>query len=380
MAPPFEYLLATTVEGEILDEVPFGTLTFTAGLNAPGGWSAGGLSVHHPTAALLLDEAAPWARAIYVVRGGVVHFGGPLIVPEADTEQGEVTAGGQGLLAYYRDGRRSVRGRLGMTYAGTVPKGNVAWSAVRTDRIAGDLIDHAHAYAGGALPLTVDVVDGTDFPTADVVLNGYERKGIGELLDELAAIEPGFAYFVTHAFDTSDPPRLVSTLHLRPNTGPVAGVGTVLELGRNATVAGLTIDGEPIANDVTAVGQGQGDAMLVEVVADGASMYPATDTPRLEAVLNLSDVKTRATLRTLAGGELALRKRAAKVLRLTVKEDADAQLGAFRPGDDVLVTGAWGAIDLAGLWRVLTLSATIDAESSATMTLELVPAYVFDPL
>lgn len=378
----FVYLLANTVDGVILDEVPFTDVTFTAGLNAPGGFTAGGLPVSHPLAELLVDDDTPWARSLYIARGNVVHFAGAIVTVEANTDNDAVGVGGQGLLGYYRDGRRSIRSRLGMTHATAVPKGDVSWVGERVDRIVGDLLDHAGAFAGGALPITLTVDgDAATLATTDVTLNGYERKGIGELLDELAGTEPGFAYWLTSGFDLGEsPPTLVNELHLRPNTGLLNEVPVVLELGRNATVANLTIDGDPLANDVTATGQGQGERMLTATASAPGSRYPATSAPLLELVVNLSDVKEADRLRSMANAELALRRRPAKVVKLTVREDLDVPLGAFKAGDDVVIDGTYGAIELAGRWRVLSAGATIDADHNLTIDVEAVPSATFDPL
>lgn len=381
----FRYYLVRTVTGEVLDEVPFTELSYTTALNAPGGYTGSGLPVTHHLAPLVFDDDVPWARSLFVVRGGLVHFGGPITTPTATVSEdgGDgVAVGGQGVLGYYRDGRRTLKGRGGMTYATTHPKGNIAWEAIRADRIIGDAFDHAAYQPGGALPLTV-VVDGSTsgFATPTIRHNGYERKGIGELLDDVAAIDPGLSYWTTHHFDTGDdPPTLASVLHLAANAGALRPVPVVLELGRNATAVDYAIDGEAEANDVAAIGQGQGERMLVAEVEAGGRMYPATDVPRLESVLALNDVKDRPTLYSMARNELALRLRAAKVLKLIVVEDDEVALGTFKAGDDVVVEGSWGAIDLGGRWRVLTLGATIDADHNVSLAVDLVPSSAFDPL
>jgi hypothetical protein len=373
------YLLANALTGAVIDEVPFSTFRFDEVLNRPGGWDAT-LGMRHAKA--IRGNFEPGATSVWAIEGSTVLFGGILWVVGAATGRDTVRVGGQGFLSLYRDGRRSIRSRLGMTHAtGPLPS-DVRWaSSVDLFDIVEDLFAHAAAIGGGAdLGLTVSKrgpgalgIAGVG-PNGDLELTTDERRPIGELLEQLSKATPGFDFGLSYAWASTN--VLVPTLELYyPRRGRITGY--VLDAGRNVAIVDWTRDAGTMTNYVEGFGAGEGDAMIRATSTDPSSLAPAGRFPLLEATVNAKPVVDRDYLRGLTAAELGRRNAGLETVKVRTLDSFDVPLGGFIAGDFVTLAATDGILELDGLWRIAGYTASFDSDGQAVADIDLAAAGIY---
>jgi hypothetical protein len=372
-----EYLVADLLTGTVRDEVPFSSFGYDDVLNRPGGWTAT-LPIRHPKARRSLLE--PGAVAVWVVDGDSVLNAGILweLGATIDENGGElVSLGGQGLLSAYREGRRTIRSRLGMTHAfGPLPS-DVRWDdATDPFEVVEDLFGHTAAIAGAAdlgIPIvrrgpgvsgyTGTTIDGTIELTTD------ERRSIYELLEELADVDGGIDFGLVYRWAGNN--LLAADLELYwPSRGRVTG--HVFEAGKNITILDWQVSASELANFVNGIGAGEGDSMLRVGALDGTNLYPAgLGYPLLESSVDAKQVTDSTILTDLAVGELKRTKTPRNTLKVELIDTEDVPLGSFVPGDFITVAATEGIYELDGLWRVAALHPDFDEDGKVTVTVDL---------
>jgi hypothetical protein len=200
---------------------------------------------------------------------------------------------------------------------------------------------------------------------------GWERRWVGEAIEQLAAVEGGFDFAIDVAYNTAGD----ITKTFRPDY-PRRGRSTsiVLELGTN--LRGLTeeIDATVQANQIDVIGAGDGPAMLIETVADSThlDLYPL-----LEDVLTYKDVNQTATL--IGHGNVALAARATplETVPTVTQSGPEIGLGSYITGDEVTVRGSDGYIDVEERSRIIEISVDVDDQGGESVGLNLQPASDF---
>lgn len=275
-------------------EVPFTSFSYTDVLSRPGSFQAT-LPLYHRLASF--DTLVAGGAVVYVERDGDLVWAGWLLSAEATAgpDDYEFRVSGPGLFDYWH--RRTVRSRQGMTEAtGTAPN-EVIWTAEDQFAIVDDLVDHAASIAGGAtIPL-----DGVRFRgpgaagvsgiTRSKTVYAYERKRIGQLVEEFAKQTDGFDFGIEYEWDSSGGgvpvPRQYLALYY-PQRG-LTTPSVTLEHGGNASLVRVVRDAGSLANPLTGVGAGNADAQLTVEATDPSYLAPAGPYPYVEGQVEYRD-------------------------------------------------------------------------------------------
>ena len=291
----------------------------------------------------------PGRTAIYVERDGVLVWGGILWTAKADIQSARVQIGGEGFWSYFR--HRYVRHT----------KNYVLWYQ---HQIARDLVNYAQAQAGGNIGLLVPDTIGSVGPRRDRTYHHYERKNVGEAVEQLAAVQDGFDFAIELGYDASG--DIVKTLDFDyPRRGRMTSI--VFELGTN--IEGLTqeIDATRQANLVDGIGSGEGDQMLVATASDLTLVPPY---PLLEEIITFKDVSEVATMAAKAQSALAAHKTPLERLpTLLAHASPDVGVGTFITGDTVRVRGEDGFFSVDELMRITNYQVVVDENGGETISI-----------
>lgn len=359
----YRYLVGDLVPSSgngIREEMPFSKVKYSHALNAPGGFTAS-IGHRHPKATRLnLD---PGRTAIHLERDGVIIWSGILWTARAGVKAGTLDVGGEGWWSYFR--RRRIRTGTG----GPSPSTATARIYTAQDQlfIARDLVNYAQGQSGGNIGVTV----GTELTTdnggvqrlRDRTFYAYERKPVGEAVEQLAAVQNGFDFAIDVAYDGTG--TIIKTLRFGyPRRGRVTDV--VWELGANLEDLTQAVDASRQANLVDALGAGDADAMLIATAADTSQIGPY---PLLEDTISLKDITVDATLQAHANSELRTRARPiATIPTLLARPTApDTTLGSFITGDSLTVRGADGWISVDERMRIMSWEVSVDENGKETV-------------
>lgn len=345
--PAYRYLvgdLAPASGNGLREEIPFSDVKYGDVLNRPGGFSAT-IPLRHPKATRAnLD---PGRTAIHVERDGNLRWSGILWAAQASVEAGTLSVAGQGWWSYFRgaDGQRGRLLRITKTY-----------TAVDQLAIARDLVNYAQAQAGGNLGIIVGAETGGTL--RDQTWYHYERKNIGTTIEQLAARQGGFDFAIETGYDAGGIIRKTFTLY-QPRRGRVTPL--IWELGVNLEGLAVGVDATKAANQLDALGNGEGDSMLIATVSDPSQL---ASYPLLEDVVALKDVSVPATLQGQAA--LRLAGEAEPVVSvgplLARQANPDTALGTFITGDSVKVRGQDGWINVDELMRIQAIEVSVDKD------------------
>ena len=337
--------LAPSSGNGLRDELPFSSVKFSHTLNAPGGFSAS-IGHRHPKATR--STLDPGRTAIHVERDGVIVWSGILWSARAGVQAGKLDVAGQGWWSYFR--RRLLK--VTKTY-----------TAQDQLAIARDLVNYAQGIAGGNIGVVVGAE--TSGVLRDRTWFHYERKNIGQAVEQLAAVEGGFDFGIDVAYDGTG--TIVKTLRFGyPRRGRITELRW--ELGANLEDLTEVVDAQTAANSIDAIGAGQGDAMLIATAADPGqlSVYPL-----LEDTLDLKDVSVQATLQAHADLELVNRRQPVVTLPTLLARPAspDTTVGGFMVGDSLTVNGTdgWVSVDHERM-RIQGYEISVDENGKETVS------------
>lgn len=277
--------------GVLLGDLPLGSVAWSQGFDGQGvrGTLRGRINLMQraSTGARLtagfLDGTRLARTVIWLYRDGVPLDG--FIVWQRPKRIGgrhlEINAAS--LLSYF--GRRTLNATK-------------SYTAVDQHDIARDLVTYMQAQTGG----NVGIVNTTTNDSGVVrdrlpIAFGYERKNIGELLEQLAAVEQGFEYAVDVAL-VADVPQATFRCSY-PKRGRTYGQTGML-LIRSGDNSGnlldydLDEDAVELVTTVHAIGAGEGTDMLLSTQSDTSLIDGGW--PLLEDVISLKDVSAKATL------------------------------------------------------------------------------------
>lgn len=340
-------LVADLMSGTIKDEIPFTTVEWSKMLCRPGGFGAT-IPVAHPKCTR--ENLSTSNTAVYVERDGEIVWGG--ILWTAAVTYGEaapmLTLGGEGFWSYFR--RRRIRRTL-------------AYAQQDQLAIARALVLYAMSEPGS---FTVGLDNQMSGVLRDRVYFGFERKPIGEAIEQLAAVIGGFDFEVSSAWVDG---RIVNTLQFYfPQQGSVTSVG--FDLG--ATVEGMTVteDGTGQATVLDGLGLGEGDSSLIATAEEPAG----GGFPRLEESVAWKDISNRGLLASYAAGRLAqLRRPSVRLSGVRLTVDAD-RVGV---GDTCRVTLDDGYFNFNEQYRVAETRTTVDQDGKETHSVTLLEPGAF---
>jgi hypothetical protein len=200
--------------------------------------------------------------------------------------------------------------------------------------------------------------------------------------DQTAAVTPGTGgvdYFIADQFVNGAPAH---TMHIvTPRSGRVgAASGLTLDLGR-ATDWSWPTDNIQTGNHVIVIGSGDGNNARV-ATADGVTPRGGLgQPPRLDLVLQYSQIKDQNQLQGIANGSARQFGQPITTPTVTVPYDyAPCALGTFSIGDDVTVwsePSIWFPLGLSEVWRIVAYEVTVPDEGVPLVTFTLNPPPVF---
>lgn len=342
----YEYVVADLKTRTPLDEVPLTNVRWSKVLNGPGALSAN-IQYQHPKATRSNFE--PGARALFVRRNGIVVWGGIIWTVRKEGGSPFLNIGAEGFWSYFR--RRTIRHTL-------------AFAGVDQFTIARDLVSYAQGLplsSGAVFPqpggdMGIDPGAGLSGRTRDRTYHSYERKNLGEAIEQLAAVQDGFDF----AVEVTEPTENDFELRLQLDH-PRRGRRTnfTFEVGANVELLAWELDATRAENRVDALGAGEGDGMLIATAQDTnlLAMYPL-----LDGVVAYKDVLVRATLTGHAVERLAALGRPLAVPKLVVRATPDSDIGAFIEGDEVLVRADDGFVKINGFYRIESFEVQVSEE------------------
>ncbi|MGH7895505.1 MAG: hypothetical protein ACREQL_12610 [Candidatus Binatia bacterium] len=229
--------------------------------------------------------------------------------------------------------------------------------------IVRDLVGYAQAQSGG----NIGVIVGTETSgrKRDRVYRAYERQNIGEAVERLAAVDDGFDFAVDVAYEAGTITKRLNLAY--PRRGRITPI--VFELGTNIEALAEDVDAGRQANQVDALGNGEGDSMLISTAADTSQLATY---PLLETVYSFKDVSVVANLADHAALALARTRRPVMTIPvlLAAQANPDAMLGTYIVGDSVTVRGSDGWISLDERMRIQAINVAVDGNGRETVGLQ----------
>jgi hypothetical protein len=311
--------------GARIAELPLTGLSFSSTLNGAGELSGVlPLPSGDPQLAAVYNDAVDEVRRQIVVErdGAVVWCGVVWASPYNDASQDRTVMAAE-TWSYYR--RRIIGTRR-------------IYRAADQFAIARQLITDAATATGGDIGVTVGTE--TSGVLRDRNYEVWERKNLGEAVEELADVIDGFDFGIDAAWSpTGD---LVKTFRLYyPRRGRRFGLtGHVFEVGRNNLISwDWPTDGTRYANRIINVGAGEAEATLSSV-RNNVGQLTALDAggpgyPLIEEVISNVDVVLRTTLNSQAEKALGMFSQPVVVPTIEVRSDFDPVFGSYDLGDAI---------------------------------------------
>lgn len=201
--------------------------------------------------------------------------------------------------------------------------------------IARTLLDDAHGVDGGDIGVTTGSQDSDR--RRDRTYEIFERKQLGEAVEQLAAVIDGFDFGIDPTYTPNG--DLVKTFNLEhPRRGvPAAQSNLVFEVGRNVIEWEWPTDGTRYANRVHNIGSGEGADTLLATRTAASQLVPVADGgpgfPMIEEVLSNVEVTRLSTLNDQAQAALNAYSVPVVLPRVVVRADSDPIFGTYRVGD-----------------------------------------------
>jgi hypothetical protein len=238
---------------------------------------------------------------------------------------------------------------------------------VATDQLAivKNLIDYTQGLTSGNMGIDTTPLATMTTVARDRTYFDYEKKKIGEAIEQLAEVRDGFDF------------RLVPRWTNGPNSRYVLDFEVIFPaLGRDTgytfdvvahDVTNVEVDLTRLAYRATAVGQGTGEDIPSVVLANDAQIVVNA---LVEDVVSVGDIIGTDTLSAHAQRRLDVGS--APLIYPNLVLDPSF-LGSFIPGDRVHLVGGTGALDIGGVYRVAEQSFTVPAEGPEVLALTLAP-------
>lgn len=340
----FDYLTRTVVT----ELAAVDSFTYTETLNKPGSWSA-----TIPLASTVGADDLYSSRAIFAFeRAEILRWAGPILTARVDLGAGTVALSGEGYMNYLR--RRVLYQTK--TYA-----------AVDQLLIAKDLIDYAQTHWGtpGDLGIVTTALTTITTQARDRTYWYYEKKLIGELIEQLAAVRGGFDFRLTPRWTNGPNSTMVLDFGV---TYPSFGRETGYVVDVNAhNLTAVDVDLTRLAYAVTASGQGTGEDIPSVSVSNPALIAVNAV---LEDAIAVGDVTGIPVLTDYANRRLDL---GSTPLIYPTFAFTATDIGTFIPGDQVIVVGSTGVLDIGGIYRIAEQAFDLPASGAESLKLTLAP-------
>lgn len=210
---------------------------------------------------------------------------------------------------------------------------------------------------------TPTVTDPVTYQKDAYKLNWYTNQDLSKDIDDLAAGTP-FDWHLKHFWsDEGDEADLFH--HIRIGYPKLGRTLSELRfvIGENIQVIPtIDRDGEEYANEVIVLGNGEGAAMI-----RGRAYRAHPGRMRRTVVVTDQALTTEAQCVARAESELAKRAQLEDITEIVLMDHPNAPTGSVQVGDDFLLEGDTGWIDMSVQVRVLSRSFSPDDDSSVSL-------------
>lgn len=357
----YRYLVADLLTDTLKEEMPFEDVQYGDVLNAPGSFSGKlPLSVMNANGFEKVTRANldPGRTALYVERDGVLVWGGIIWTAQADDSSFTLTIGAEGFWSYFR--RRMLRTSKVYTNADMLS-------------IPRDLVNYAQSVTGGNIGVTVGSETTGGMMTHTITYNAWDRKNIGQAIEELASMDAGFDFAIDVAYASGVRTKTLTFGYPKRGTR----LGYVLDLGSNIEGLSFSIDATKMANLVESLGSGDGPQMLIGFAADTSLLATY---PLLEDTVSDKDVTSVVMLQNHAKSALTAQRKPVEMLPTLVAHETDAlQPGSFRTGDEIEVRtqNAGGFLTVDSIFRVGAWNVNVDNNGKETTAFSFLSSEAF---
>lgn len=337
----YTYVVADVRTGIVKEEIPFSGVKWSRILNGAGGFSATIRSRHPKATKTNLDPARTF---LYVLRGDVVVWAG--IIWSVRQVDGVLNIAGLSIWSYFR--RRNIRHTL-------------TYTATNQLAIIRDILDYAQDQPGGDIGLVIGSETGG--PARDRTYPAYERKPVAEAIEQMADNIDGFDFSIETTLSGSTFTNTFVPWY--PRRGRRSN--NVWEVGVHCDVNDWELDGTKTANLMDALGEGDGDTMLIAAAADTALLETY---PLLEDTVSYRDISVPENLAAKANTWLTNRRLPIAAVDVSLKQTRDTQVGSFIEGDEVQVRGSDGWVELDSWYRVISFEVTVTDEGDESIAVK----------
>lgn len=280
----YRYLVADTLTGRPLDELPLQVSSFSQELNGGGGELTAELPLGDLGPIDWRSVTVPYKTSLFIVRDDTqVVWGGVINARPKGDDDTKATIQAEPLEAFLN--RRLIKTTL--TYG--------APTDVFT--IVAGIIGNIQAQTGGNLGITVNASPALSGTLQTISFPSYARAKAGEEIGRLADLGP-FDWWISHVRNIGTG-YFAPVLHLRAPQANVDLEPILAEYPGNVT--SYTWPETGAANSVTGMGKGDGASKLIYEAIDSAGKI-AEGYPLVEDILSLGeeDSFNRLTTRTQA--------------------------------------------------------------------------------
>ena len=347
MPAQFRALIATvTAPTVFIAELPITGLQYQTAINAPAT-----ATVEMPLDAPGAPTIAAGSTVLWIERNDALVFGGVIWAVAGDAGQNTATVSAGDFLTYLQ--RRTIRTTQTFTNADQLD-------------VARAIVDYANA-----VPDALNIIGTAGTNTSGVNISrtfpSWERKNVGAAIEQLADVNNGFDFVLELTYQGNTP--TVELVLTSPNTGNPTD--HVFDLQANIETLSFTADATQLATQVDALGSGEGPDKLVATATQASSAYALTQT-----TIAFSDIAGATLLGTHADRQLALRRAPITAVSAVIRPDVDPLPGTYAAGDIVELRAKRGLLDIAGDFRITTLS-TAFANNQERITATFAEAAAF---
>lgn len=343
----WRYIAQRILTGEFLDwEVPLNRTDMTWTLSGAGALRG---TVAPDVGALRTSTGSPlfeeWGTALYAEKDGEIRWGG--ILTSSKFKDGEWALECSGFATY----------PFGIPFLGTVSHTSI--EAAQAFRI---LWAHIQNQPDGYLGVQiVGGPTGYDIATKDEpwALAWHEAKDVGQEINNVLT-ESGMDYAEDHYWDGD---KIAHRITLGTPSLGRRRFDLAFIMGDNITnVVEAERNGEDFANEVIALGAGEGAATIQARIPqrDGRLRRPAVYTDK--------SVTSTARMSALARAALATRRNTLEIESVEVLNHPHAPIGSWSLGDDVLIQADLPWLGDVAIWhRVMEWSLLADDRARLTL-------------
>ncbi|MER5862209.1 hypothetical protein [Kitasatospora sp. NPDC002040] len=350
----YRVIFAEFLTGALWGELAVSELSYSLALNGPGS-----ATVKIPLWAFDWSALSPWRTLVYVQRGEQILWGGPLVAFGVDLESEDAELNCAGLWAYYR--RRLITYDSAFTQR---DQGEIVKALVQ------DFGDGTGQYPWNSGPRAL-MWDGstTTGVLRDRTYRKYERKALGQAVEDLAGVRNGFDFRIGFGWSGS---RVANFFRLAPASGVPTDL--VLEHGANCDIPSFSVDGTSMVTEAVTTGGGQADDQLA---VWWYNLPAELRMPRLSAVQSRQDVTTVDVLTGYSQQMISEGSTPVVIPSVRLYPDSYPGPGDVQPGQLVRVRArVGGRLVLDRTYKITGVSVKLTDAGEET-TLALVPEGVY---